>query len=292
VTETFASAVALGKRRREAEQPLDDEGPGTQTGEMPPPKRARGGGTERGILKARSAARTRPKPGARFPRSKIDDKPKEAGRGAERLATPSSQGIYHQSLPGPSFQQGWSGDAADGTPTWVEGRVDEEAVHHTDSKVQQQNEKATELFYIPRIFKPEQWRLLQTTEADIARGAVEAIKCRLCPKAQLKNFEEFKRHCRTSETHPEKPHFCDRCGDYFARTDSLKRHLANPPPECRKATPARAAKKRQDTLTAHKAFVEQMENALRAGQGIPKGFARIMKGLIPDSCKKRTGDGK
>ena len=180
-----------------------------------------------------------------------------------------------------------------GRPTWVEGRVDEEAVHHTDSKVQQQNEKATELFYIPRIFKPEQWRLLQTTEADIARGAVEAIKCRLCPKAQLKNFEEFKRHCRTSETHPSaRLHFCKRCGDFFARQDSLKRHVANPPPECRRVTPAMAAEKHERTLREHDAFVQRMWDALREGQGIPEGFAVMMKKIYPESSKKRTSDSK
>jgi hypothetical protein len=165
-------------------------------------------------------------------------------------------------------------------------------VHQTDSTVQQQTEKATELFRIPRLLKPEQWQFLQTSEADLARGAVEAIKCRLCPKSQLKNFEEFKRHCRTSETHPLDLDFCGRCGDYFARPDSLKRHLAQPPPECRRVAPGRAAEKRRETLKAHKAFIEQMENALGAGQGISKGFAVIMKGLIPDSCKKRRGDSK
>jgi hypothetical protein len=295
VTATFPSAVALGKRRREAEQPRDDGGPaGTQTDEMPPPKRARGGGTERGILKARSVARARPKPAtARIPNSKTSDKPKEVGRGAERLATPSSKGVYHRSLPGPSSQRDWSVDAADGTPTWVEGSVDEEAVHHTDKTVKQQDEKATGLFYIPRIFKPEQWLLLQTTEADIARGAVEAIKCRLCPKAQLKNFEEFKRHCRTSEMHPSAPlHFCKRCGDFFARQDSQKRHVAQPPPECRRVTPARAAEKRQRTLDEHYDFVQQMGDALRAGQEIPMGFAVMMKGIYPESSKKRTSDSK
>jgi hypothetical protein len=289
VTETFVSAVALGKRRREADQPLGDGGTAsTHSEEMPPHKRARGGRADRGILKGK----TRRKPAARILKQQIDCKPEEAGRGAERLATPSSQGIYYQSLPGPSFQQGWSADAADGTPTRVEGRVDEEVAHHTDKTVQQRNEKAG-LFYIPRIFRPEQWLLLQTTEADIARGAVEAIKCRLCPKAQLKNFEEFKRHCRTSETHPWAPlDFCKRCGDFFARPDSLKRHVANPPPECRRVTPVMAAEKHERTLREHDAFVQRMGDALREGQGIPEGFAVMMKKIYPESSKKRTSDRK
>jgi hypothetical protein len=94
--------------------------------------------TAEGIPKAVSpAARTHRKPVARIPKSRINRKPEEAGRGAERLATPSSHGIYPQSLPGPSFQQGWAVDAADVKPTWFEERVEEEAVHHTHITVQQ-----------------------------------------------------------------------------------------------------------------------------------------------------------
>jgi len=161
-------------------------------------------------------------PVARIPKQNSNGQPKEAGRGAERLATPSLQGIYHQSLPKPSFQEGWAVDAADGKPTWTEGSVDEGAVHHIDSTVQQQHEEATDLFDIPRKFELAHRLFLQASEADFARGAVQAIKCRLCPDTKLKNFEVFKRHCRTTETHPLEIRFCDYCGDFFACQDSLK----------------------------------------------------------------------
>ena len=82
-----------------------------------------------------------PKPAARTPKQNISGKPKEAGRGAERLATTSPQGIYHQSLPWPSFQQGWSMDAAADL-----GRG--ESVHHIDSTVQQE---ATKLLLSPAV---------------------------------------------------------------------------------------------------------------------------------------------
>jgi hypothetical protein len=60
--------------------------------------RARGG-TSEGILKAtRSAATTRHKPVARVRKTRTNSKPREVGRGAERLVTPNTQGIYHQSL--------------------------------------------------------------------------------------------------------------------------------------------------------------------------------------------------
>ena len=289
VMTTFLPAAALGKRRREVERPPA----GIDTRGMPPPKRTRGGETARGILNvAQSAARARHKPTARIPKQKINSKPKEAGRGAERLATPSSQGIYHRSMPGPSSRQGWAVGAADGRPTWVEGSVDEKVVHHTDSTVQEQNEEATVLLYIPRKFKPEDRRLLQTSNVDDARGAVQEIRCRICPDAKLKDFEEFKRHCRTSEAHPREIHFCDRCGDFFARIDSLHRHRKVPPNECKNATPARAAQKRWETEDEHRRFLPAMDQALRAGQGIGKVFSQIIKEKFPESSKKRTGGSK
>ena len=291
---TFLAAASLRKRRREVEQPPGDGGPaGTDTYGMPPPKRARGGETARGILRvARSAARTCRKPAARIPTTSMNSKPKEAGRGAERLATPSSQGIYCQSMPGPSSQQVWAVGAADGRPTWVEGSVDEGVVHHTHSTEQERNKEATRLLYIPRKFKPEDRRLLNTSKADDARGAVQEIRCRICPDAELKDFEEFKRHCRTSEAHPRYIHFCGRCGDFFARVDSLKRHSKVPPSECKKATPARAAQKRRETEDEHERFLPAMDQALRAGQGIGKVFSQIIKEKFPESSKKRTGGSK
>jgi hypothetical protein len=243
-----------------------------------------------GILEAkRSAARTRHNLVARIPETKINGKPKEAGRGAERLATPNAHGIYHQFSLGPSFQQGRMVEPADGKPTWVEGSVDEEAAHRIDSTAQQQQEEATELFEIPRKFKPGYRLLLQASEADFARRAVQTIKCRLCPDTKLKDFEEFKRHCKTTETHPLEIHFCDRCGDFFARRDSLKRHLNQPPAECRKVTPVKAAEKRRVTEEEHENFIRRLEHGLTTGEGIGRSFSRIIKDKYPESSKKRTG---
>jgi hypothetical protein len=118
-------------------------------------------------------------------------------------------------------------------------------MHYIDSTVQQQHEEVTELFDIPRKFKPGYKLLLQ---ADFARrGAVQAIKCRLCPDTKLGDSEEFKRDCSTAKTHPLEIHFCDHrdCGDFFARRDSLEQHRNPPPAECRKVTPVKAAKKRR-----------------------------------------------
>ena len=180
-------------------------------------------------------------------------------------------------------------EAADGTLTWVEGRVDEKAVHHTDSTVQQQqqDEEATKQFVIPRIFKPEFRLFLQATEADFARGTVQAIKCRVCPETNLTNFEQFKRHCRTTETHPLELHFCGYCGDYFARQDSLKRHRERPANAC----PIKrqdAEKKLRVTQEEHRSFIQRLEDCLTTGEDIGRPFSQIIKDRYPQSSKKST----
>ena len=264
---------------------------GTYTHELPPWKRARGGETTKGILKAaRSAARSRHKPVARIPKTKNSDKPKAVGRGAERLATPSAQGIYHQPLPGPSFQQGCAVEAADGKLTWVEGSV-EEAMHHVDSTVEQQ-EVTNKHFKIPRKFEPGYRLLLQASDADFARGDIQEIKCLLCPSAKFKNFQEFKRHCDFTEAHPLVIHFCDQCGDFFARLDALVRHCKKRPPECHGVTPEMATQKRRETEEAHEDFIRRLEHGSRTGQDIGKPFSQIIKDRFPGSSKKkRTGGG-
>jgi len=195
-------------------------------------------------------------------------------------------------LPRPSFQQGWTVEPADGQPTWVEGSVDEDAALHTQSAPQQQQEGATELFKIPRIFEPRHRIFLQASEADFARGVVQAIKCRICPDTKLRNFVEFKRHCQTSETHPLEIHFCDRCGDYFARHDSLKRHRGHPPDECLKVTQEEAAEKRRVTEEEHQMFVRRLMYGLMTGDDIGPPFYQIMIRICPKTVKKWTGGGK
>ena len=296
-TATVVPTVALGKRRREAEEPHVDGGQvEVNANEIPPPKRARGGGATKGggvtsgnLKAAQSAARTRHKPEARNPESKISGKPKEAGRGAERLATPNAQGIYHQSSLGP-LQQGWVEEAANGTLIWVEGRVDETVVQHSDSAVQQQQQQDEEenkrnMVRIPKKFKPVHRALLK----DLKDGMVpEEIRCRLCPDTKLKSLEEFKRHCETNEAHPLRLSFCDTCGDHFARADSLGRHRKKPPPECKMVKPEKAAEKRRETQLAHNEFLEMLEECLRTGGDIVP-FSQIIKGKYPESSKKRIG---
>jgi hypothetical protein len=53
--------------------------------------------------------------------------------------------------------------------------------------------------------------------------------------------------------HPLEIHFCDRCGDFFAHRDSLKRH--------RKVTPVKAEEKRRVTEDAHEDIIQRLEQA-------------------------------
>ena len=261
---------------------------GNNTHNMSPQKRARG--KTSGILKSkRSTARTCHNRVARTPVTRDENAihTPEAGRGVERLATRNAHGIHSQSLPGPSFQQGWMMEPAHEKPISIEGSVDEEATDHSDSMVQQQQEKATEFFKIPRIFKPRYKMLLQASQVDFARGAVQKIKCRLCPGSNIKTFDEFMRHCRTAETHPLEILFCDRCGDFFARCDSLKRHNSRPPAKCRKVTQEMAAEKRRVTNEEHERFIRRLKHSLTTGGVIGGSFSEIIKEKFPGSSKKR-----
>jgi hypothetical protein len=287
--ETFATA-APGKRRR-------DESHGDRVPVvMPPQKRVRGGKAN-GILKtAWSATRTRHKPAARIPKPRKNSEPRQPVRGAERLATTDSQGFHHPSLLGPSLQQGWAEEAANGQLIWVEGSVGEMA-HRTDSTVQlqqqhQQEEVQQESFEIPRDLKMGCRALLMATQADRARGAVREIRCRLCPAARFKKWRQFKRHCEYTETHPLTIHFCDYCGDYFARSDACKRHREEPPRECCGAKPEDADAKRRATQREHEEFIRRLERYLTTGEDIWMSFSKIMKDMYPDSSKKRIRDSR
>ena len=256
----------------------------------PPTKQARGGRVSNGIKKAaRPAARTRHKPATRTPKQRSNGKPKKAGRGAERLATPNPRGIYHQPLQGPSFQQSWAVEAADGQLTWVEGSVETAVVRRNDGAMQkkQRREKGKDKTpKFPEEFSPGQKLLLVATEADLARVAVQEIKCRLCPDAKFKNFDQFKHHCDTLENHPLGINFREYCGDFFARPDSLNRASQQRPTECKSISPEKATAKRRKTQRAQDAFIARLEVCLKMGEDIEKWFSQIIKEKSPWSAKK------
>jgi hypothetical protein len=216
---------------------------------------------------------------ARIPNTRYQTEPKEAERGAERLATPNPQGVHHPTLQEPNFQQGRAVEAADGQPTRVEGSAEEKPVHHIDSTEQQEGAK-DEYFKIPRKFEVGYRALLATTQADWERGAIREIRCRLCPDTKLKTWGDFKRHCDNMEAHPMKIFFCVNCGNFFARGDSLGRHLNNLPPTCRSATHEKADAKCRETEKAHDEFRARLERYLRAGEDIGRPSPQMVKEIL------------
>jgi hypothetical protein len=287
-SEAATSEPTAAPAKRRHDEVHRDEVPVVDGNEMPPQKRVRAS-KPNGIPKAaRSAPRTRHKPAARIPNSEIIREPKEAGRGAERLATPNSQRIHHQSLLGPSLNQGWAVEAADGQLIWVEGRV-EDVVQGIDNTAPQRQQEKEEYVNIPTDFKTGYQALLVATQADRARGAVREIKCRLCPDAKFKKWAEFKRHCECTEAHPLTIYFCAHCGDYFARIDSCQRHCENQPAECLRVTPEEGDAKQRATKREHDEFIGRLQRSLTTGEDIGTSFSKTIKDLYPESSKKRRG---
>jgi hypothetical protein len=273
---TAVSTVTFGKRRHD--ESYGDGAPEDLQGhEMPPPKRT-GNINTTGVLAARSVARTRRKPAAKIPQMKINREPKEVGSGTRKLPDPNSQGNHHLPSLGPRFPQGWAEEDADGRLIWVEESVEEEVV----GQVQQDK-----LFEIPQDFEIGHKALLAATQADWARGAVKEIKCRVCPKTQLDTWGQFKRHCETTEAHPLKIDFCNNCGDFFARSDSLKRHCEHPPAKCLSTPPEKANKKRRKTKGIHDKFKARLEGSLGTSENIGMSFSLTVKNIYPASSKKR-----
>jgi len=158
---------------------------------------------------------------------------------------------------------------------------------------QQQEEAENEYFQFPRKFKPGYKALLAATQADWARGSIREIKCRRCPDATFRMWEDFKRHCDTTETHPLKIFFCDHCGDFFARCDSRDRHQNQPPAECRRVTLEKANEKRRETQTVHDEFIARLMEFLRTGEeDVEIPFSQIIKEMYPKSSKKRKFIGR
>ncbi|KAI9511933.1 hypothetical protein F5148DRAFT_1167671 [Russula earlei] len=164
---------------------------------------------------------------------------------------------------------------------WVEGREQGAAWLHTSNTVQQQeaNSANDEDGETAEEYRPP--------AADWARGAVRALKCRLCPDADFSNWEDYKRHSDTAEAHPRSISFCDSCGDCFARGDSLVRHRKNPPPECLNVSPDVAENKRTATRKAHQEFGEGLVGLLKSDEvkGL-RHFSVQMKGMYPKSSKR------
>ncbi|KAI0284877.1 hypothetical protein BC826DRAFT_1053745 [Russula brevipes] len=130
-----------------------------------------------------------------------------------------------------------------------------------------------QLPWAQRSVKGEMWHqpnstaraLLDAKPADWARGTVRVLKCKLCPDAGFKNWADFKRHCDKMETHPREIEFCETCGDFFARPDSLRRHRKSRPLRCTRVDENTAKEKRRKTIDAYETFKARLEQCLETG---------------------------
>jgi hypothetical protein len=242
---------------------------------------------------AGSTSRAHHKSATRTPDG-INCKSEAVGRGAGKLAAPNAHEVYYQSPLGSSVQRVFMGTIAQGKLPWDEGSEDELTEQYTSSAVEQQDvaisakdgEKEDEGFVIPKRLSPRHRGFLRATSEDWEHGTINVLKCRLCPNAGFGNWEDFKRHCDFSEAHPLRIVFCEHCGDFFARNDSLKRHQTSRPPECLSVTPTEAEAKRRETNKVYEAYKEKLEECLKNDEEIGNPFAQIIKEMFPNSSKR------
>jgi hypothetical protein len=88
------------------------------------------------------------------------------------------------------------------------------------------------------------------------------------------------------EAHPREIDFCEHCGDFFARPDSLMRHRKSRPRRCLDVDSKPANEKRGKTIVAYENFKARLEECLETGEdtGIP--FGQLIKEEYPDSSKR------
>ncbi|KAH9046173.1 hypothetical protein EDB84DRAFT_1674228 [Lactarius hengduanensis] len=282
INEKGVPSSSLGKRTRTSEE-----------NEPGPQKRAR----PNAIGVPGEAESTKRAPATRT-RQKINSKSKAAGRGAERLAFTTAQGVYHRSLPGLSVSQGSMGALEQGQSSWIEER-DVETWHDTGSLPQQQivlqsaenAEVGGGLHKIPGNLSARDRLMLETTQADEERGAVREIKCKLCAtKPPFKTWEIYKRHCKSCEKHPQASilKFCPKCGDYFGRPDSGVRHRKNKKYQkvCLETSQDEASEKQQKVERLLKEFEARLEHCLRNGEEIGPRFSDIVNKVLTNTSKK------
>ncbi|KAI9450628.1 hypothetical protein BJY52DRAFT_1227125 [Lactarius psammicola] len=158
-------------------------------------------------------------------------------------------------------------------------------------QIEPQTEESAEgrerLYAIPRTLTERQGLMLRTTEDDVEHGAVHVIRCRLCPTVELSSWQCFRRHCTTSEDHPARLTFCDRCGDYFGRRDSERRHNEKKNQEECSRTPQDLAEwKKKTAERLFEDFNAKIDHCLSTGEEVSPRFRAIVQATIPTTSKK------
>ena len=258
-----------------------------------------GEATSVGVLEVSgSTNRTERKPAVEAPAS-VNTTSKAVGYKAGTLMTPSAHGGSGQLLHVPSVQQELTAMATqEGRPS-VGGSWQGATRGHSDRMVQEEAEvfgmedgtlegtKNLHVFHIPKRLKEDYRLFLDATSEDFGRGTLHAVKCKLCPGVTFKTWDHFTRHCKTAEPHPLRLFFCDHCGDFFARGDSLERHPNNRGSgECLDLSHQEAEAKRNETRAFHREFLNNTIAYLKTNQGTWTPFAQVIKERYPNSSKR------
>jgi hypothetical protein len=290
-------STSFGKRSRQRYEPIflvvspaDDKN--SDENESGGPKKRGRPSTTRVPWGAGSSKKTRRSPATRTQQS-INDISKAVGRGAERLGSTTVGGVYHRSMPGLRVPQGSVGALEQEQPSWIVGREVMETRRDTGSSGPQQivlpenTEDEEDLKEIPANLSERERLMLQMTPAEKERGAVRVIKCKLCPKARLSSWVIFERHCKSWEKHPSEIRFCANCGDYFARSDSGKRHKEKRHQEaCHKTSQDEAKKKRENVERIFYAFDAALTFCLKNGLEIGPRFSDVVGKTLENTSKK------
>ena len=92
-----------------------------------------------------------------------------------------------------------------------------------------------------------------------------------------------------SEDHPTELTFCDRCGDYFGRRDSERRHKRTRKyqEECSTTPQDQAKWKKKTVMWLFENFNARMEYCLSTGEELgPRFAAMVAHAKVPTASKK------
>ena len=191
---------------------------------------------------------------------------------------------------GLSVPQGSVGLLVQEQPSWVEESVQVDIRRDIGSSapqqivVQENAEDGEDLREIPGTLTERHRLMLLTTQAERERGGVRTIKCKLCPDMQFSKWATFRRHCKESEMHPLKLHYCDWCGDYFARIDSRNRHQKSKEDACRKTSHDDAMQKKEKVGRLFMSFAARLTCCLERGEEIEPTFSEAATRMLTETC--------
>ena len=292
--------MVLGKRRRGTDDGLDNQGLGTGDGHglCPHKEEKTEMATTIGVLGAEGTPNMTRRNTAVEASTSVHTTSEADEYRADMLMVLNAQGSYGRPLQRPSVQQESTETAVREETTSVEEAVQEATWRQTDSMVEQEEEEEfnvdkgklevmkDNLFRIPKQPDEKYKRFLEATSEDFTRGTPEALKCKLCPTAGFRSWDDFVRHCKTTNSHPLKLFFCDNCGDFFARYDSLKRHCKNRPSRCSGTSPHEAEEKQRETEKIHEQFMKILDAYLKTNEGTWTAFTQVIKEKYVGSSKR------